>query len=874
MVETAARTVDLTNCDREPIHLLGHIQPFGFLIAASKMDWVVEHVSRNIEEWLGVAPQEIIGRPVNSLLDREVVHAIRGKLQRAIVGDTTERMFAVDLAEGLRCDVAVHLAGDSVVIECERTLDDQPTDTASIVRSMVARLKQTEDDRSFYRVAAREMRALTGFDRVMIYRFDQDDSGEVIAESARSGLESYLGLHYPASDIPHQARRLYERNWLRIIPDIHATPSPIEPAVTGHGGPFDLSMSVLRSVSPIHIEYLNNMGVRASMSVSILRDGKLWGLFACHHYEPRLIGFGSRTAAELFGQMFSLMMETRERAAEALYEGRAQRIHQRLITVMAGEAQQFESIAGRLDEVADLLACDGVGLWMDERLMLLDRTPDETEFRSLIDFLKQRGVTDIWARQYLSAEYPPAAAFADRAAGALVVPLSRPARDYLIFFRGEFAQQVNWAGDPAKPVTVGPLGARLTPRQSFALWKETVRGQCRPWTPVERRIAESLRVSLLEVILRLTDVTLDERRRNQSRQELLIAELNHRVRNILNLIRGVITQSKDAAYTVEQFTSVVGGRIQALARAHDQVTAERWGPASFRSLIEAEVGAYLNAKAQRVDFVGPDALISPEAFTTIALVIHEMITNSAKYGALADQHGHVEIATSFDRTGRFVIVWSEHGGPPVRPPSRRGFGSTVIERSIVHDLKGEAELQFLFAGVKARFVIPSSYAELSNADMSGASEARQAEVQATDLPADVLLVEDNMIIALDAEDMLRRLGVPSVRSARGVADAMRLMDERLPDYALLDVNLGDETSFAVADRLATLGAPFAFVSGYGEQAVFPDRFTEVKRIMKPYSANTLAGAMTPRSYNARVTRPSRETASAPSLSPSSRRAKP
>ena len=678
----------------------------------------------------------------------------------------------------------------------------------------------------------------------MIYRFGQDGSGEVIAEAARSGLESYLGLHYPASDIPQQARRLYEQNWLRIIPDVNATPSPVEPAITATGAPIDLSMSMLRSVSPIHIEYLNNMGVQASMSVSILREGRLWGLFACHHYEPLLIGFATRTAAELFGQMFSLMMENRERAAESAYEARAHKIHQRLITAMASEGRRFESITDRLDEIADLLPCDGVGFWMDDRAVLLGRTPDDAEFRCLIDFLKQRDISEIWSRQALSVDYPAAAAFVDRAAGALVVPLSRPPRDFLVFFREEYSRQVNWAGNPSKPVSAGPLGVRLTPRESFALWKETVRGQSRPWSQVECRIAESLRVSLLEVILRLTDVTLDERRRNQSRQELLIAELNHRVRNILNLIRGVITQSRDATYTVDQFTDVVGGRIQALARAHDQVTAERWGPASFRSLVDAEVGAYLTAKAKRVEFTGVDALISPEAFTTIALVIHEMFTNSAKYGALVDQRGRVEIATSFNRAGGYVIVWTEHGGPPVKTPSRRGFGSTVIERSIVHDLKGEAELTFRFEGVSARFVIPSSFVQAAEAGGAGPPQPRVGEIPVVGkLPADVLLVEDNMIIALDTEDMLRRLGVLSVRPARGVADAMRLIDQQAPDFALLDVNLGDETSFAIADRLAAGGAPFAFVSGYGEQAVFPERFAAVKRIMKPYSAQTLAREM-------------------------------
>ena len=843
MAEAALQTVDLTNCDREPIHLLGAIQPFGFLIAASRTEWTIEHASRNIEDWLGVTPKEILGQPVESLLGRKVVHEIRGKLQRAVAGGPGERLFNVELRSGARCDIAAHLSGASAIIECERARDDPASDTAAEVRSAMARLHQSEDDRSFYRVAARQMRALTGFDRVMVYRFAGDGSGEVVAEAARSGLESYLGLHYPASDIPQQARRLYEQNWLRIIPDINATPSPIEPAIAANGAPVDLSMSMLRSVSPVHIEYLNNMGVQASMSVSILREGRLWGLFACHHYEPLLIGFGSRTAAELLGQMFSLMMENRERAAEAAYEARAHRIYQRLMTVM-GETGQFDTITARLDEISDLLACDGLGLWMDGRAVLLGSAPDEAAFGGLIDFLKRREITEIWARESLSEDYPAASAFADRAAGALVVPLSRPPRDYIVFFRQEHARQVNWAGDPTKPMAVGPLGARLTPRQSFAIWKETVRGRSRPWLPAECRIAESLRVGLLEVILKLTDATLDERRRNQSRQEMLIAELNHRVRNILNLIRGVISQSRDATYTVDQFTDVVGGRIQALARAHDLVTAERWGPASFRSLVDAEVGAYVTGDTRRVAFIGPDALISPEAFTTITLVIHEMITNSAKYGALTDPRGRVEIATRFNRTGGYLIAWTERDGPPVKPPSRRGFGSTVIERSIVHDLKGEAELEYRFEGVRARFMIPSTYVQASSAEGSVAPDLRAGDLpEVGKLPADVLLVEDNMIIALEAEDMLRRLGVASVRAARGVADAMALINQRGPDFALLDVNLGDETSFPVADRLAESGAPFAFVSGYGEQAVFPERFAAVKRIMKPYSAQTLAREM-------------------------------
>jgi two-component sensor histidine kinase/CheY-like chemotaxis protein len=364
---------------------------------------------------------------------------------------------------------------------------------------------------------------------------------------------------------------------------------------------------------------------------------------------------------------------------------------------------------------------------------------------------------------------------------------------------------------------------------------------------VECRIAENLRVGLLEVILRLTNFTAEERKRSQERQNLLIAELNHRVRNILNLIRGVITQSKDAAGTVESFTSVVGGRIQALARAHDLVTADLWGPASFHTLLNAEAGAYLGAQAERVFTEGPDALIAPEAFTTIALVFHEMMTNSAKYGALSDNRGRIEIVTAFDRLGRFSIKWREHGGPPVKPPSRRGFGSTVIERSILHDLKGEARIDYILPGLAAEFVIPSTYVSAAKGPTGDSIQpVIESDQDPRECPRDVLLVEDNMIIAMDAEAMLRELGVNSVRIASGVAEALRVIEQSPVDFGLLDINLGRETSFEVAARLVALRTPFAFTSGYDDPTAFPAKYADIPRLRKPYSAQSLRNLFPPR----------------------------
>jgi light-regulated signal transduction histidine kinase (bacteriophytochrome)/CheY-like chemotaxis protein len=830
--------VDLTNCDREPIHLLGAVQPFGFFIAVANADWSIHSASPNVSQWLNATPAELFGQSLDRIFAGEAIHTIRGNLESAVLGDTTARMFGLELARGLVCDVAVHLVGDSVIIECEPSLDEFSFDSAATVRGMMARLQQADGDRNFFRVAAREMRALTGFDRVMVYRFDEDGSGEVIAESAGSGIDSYLGLRYPASDIPRQARALYVRNWLRIIPDVNAEPLAIEQSSDRRGKPLDLSMSVLRSVSAIHIEYLQNMGVRASMSVSILRDG-LWGLFACHHYSPRPIGFGRRTAAELFGQMFSLMMENRERAAEATYEARAQTLHQRLVTVMASEGHEIESIVAHMDEISDLLACDGLGLWIEGRAVMKGRTPNAAQFAQLVQHLDGMSLSEVYSRNEIGAEYPQGAEFAEQAAGMLVIPLSKPARNYLIFFREEVGHQVKWAGDPNKPVVAGPHGDRLTPRKSFELWRENVRGQSVPWTPVECRIAEALRVSLLEVILRLSDATAEERRRNEQRRDLLVAELNHRVRNILSLIRGVISQSKGAAQTVESFTRVVGGRIQALARAHDQITADNWGPASFRALVLAEGGAYLGTNVRRLAITGPDALLLPEAFTTVALVMHEMVTNSVKYGALSQDRGRVEIETAFDRLGRFTIDWNELDGPPVKAPTRRGFGSTVIERSIVHDLKGETNIDFALSGLRANFVIPASYVSASSEPNTRSGAGTDDLATTLSVPKDVLLVEDNMIIALDAEEMLRKIGVNSVRIARGIDEAKQLIEQQAPDFALLDVNLGNETSFEIAATLRGRGLPFAFASGYGEVKSLSSDFPDAQSVQKPYTLEIL-----------------------------------
>ena len=830
--------VNLTNCDREPIHILGSVQPFGCLLAVNS-DWVVAHASTSTLRYLGVAAEDLLGKPLTQIMSGHAIHNIRGRLQIMRGADAVERMFGQPLIDGGEdFDLALHYSGRLLIIEAEPSHPEILIEAASAVRSMTTRITARPTFEEFCHEAARQVRALTEFDRVMVYRFAHDGAGEVIAESVRPGIGSFLGQRYPASDIPVQARALYERNWLRIIADIDAEVSPILPPVSASGEPVDLSMSMLRAVSPIHIEYLRNMGVAASLSISILRDGKLWGLFACHHYAPKHVSYERRTAAELFGQLFSLTLESRERETETRRMAEARALHDRMMTAVVSGQPGADSLIPFLDDLCRLVHCDGLALWLDGRLTLRDSTPSASDVHTLIRLLRDKDTHAVFATHEIGALLPAAADWSEKAAGMMAVPLSRAPRDYLIFFRKEEAKTLVWGGKPEKLTKVGPLGDRLTPRKSFEAWEETVRGQSRPWTTVERSLAESMRASLLEIVFRLTDLADAERQRANQRQELLIAELNHRVRNILGLIRGLISQSQAGVASVAEFAEVVGGRVQALARAHDQITRHQWGPGALGDLITAEAEAYLSAKAQRVRLTGAPTALAPDAFSILSLVIHELMTNSAKYGALCDQRGWVAIEWRRDPKGDLIIDWREHDGPRVKPPTRRGFGSTIIEHSIPHDLNGDVALDYRPEGFQARIRIPGRYVT-SESVAAVVAQPRRSDgpVRA---PERMLVLEDNMIIALDLEDMLTRMGVKDITVVSSVGQALEALNDGAPPFAILDVNLGAETSFPVADALLAAGAPFAFGTGFGDSASFPDRFRDIPVLQKPYSAESVA----------------------------------
>ncbi|MEM8578448.1 MAG: HWE histidine kinase domain-containing protein [Pseudomonadota bacterium] len=829
--------VDLTNCDREPIHILGNVQSYGCLIAVS-VDWLITHASANCDVHLGLEAEDLIGTRFSDAFSGEVIHTLRTRMQVLTHQDGAARIFGLQLlGDERRFDVSIHQVEAHIVLEFEQRDGDAPSfDDSGTVQALIARVKRQTTLDKMAQTAARGLKMLSGFDRVMVYRFNDDDSGTVIAEMAEAGQTPYKGLRFPASDIPKQARALYTRSLLRLIADVDDTPYPIRPERDPNGNPLDLSLAVTRAVSPIHLEYLRNMGVQASMSVSILRGGKLWGLFACHHRTPLYINYESRSAVELFAQLFNYELDQLELNKELSELDQVRELHDQLMAQLSGGQSMLDIFDVFAESINSVISFDGAAIYSEGTYKSTGSAPTQEEFMGLARFLNTTPAAQVYATNALAERFPRAEGFGDRVAGLLALPISRTPRDYLVLFRREIANSVTWAGNPEKPVDLGPNGIRLTPRKSFDAWQEVVRGQSAAWRDSELRAANALRVTLLEVVLKMAHEQNQQRKRAQDQQELLIAELNHRVRNILNLIRGLVSQGGDTATNIEAYRSVLDARIYSLARAHDQLTQTEWSWTPLHTLIETEVQAFVTAKQSRVVLTGDTLELPPTAFTTLALVIHELVTNSAKYGALNDSRGSVAVDVRLQPDGAASISWREQNGPPVQAPTRRGFGTTIIERSIPFELNGMADIRFRMTGVEADFMIPAPHVR-AGTPTEPAAEASAKVVPFVRLDGHCLVLEDNMIIALDASDILHDLGATFVSTASRVSDAMALLDSEDIAFALLDVNLGDEVSLPVLERCLADGIPAILATGYGADTNITSAFPELSIIKKPYGAD-------------------------------------
>lgn len=498
-------TLDLTNCDREPIHIPGTIQPHGVLLVLQPPSLEIIQASTNTQELIGRPPAELLGKPLSNLFNAEDIQQIQQCLESDFDNINPLNLSLEYLEEKKHFDGIVHCLEGIVILELEPKDEKEKPNFFEFyhkVRGTITRIQKAPRLLEMCRVVVKEVRRITGFDRVMIYRFDREGSGSVIAEDTDHETP-YLNLHYPSSDIPQQARQLYTLNWLRLISNANYQPVSLIPEtnpVTNQ--PLDLSLSVLRSVSPLHLEYMKNMGVSASMSISLMQEGKLWGLIACHHLSPKYVPYNIRTVCEFIGQVMSVELANKESSEDSDYKIQLKSLQTQFIEALSKSEYIMDGMVQLKSQLLQLVNATGAVVCNSKECILVGETPSQEEVQSLIDWIKPYFQHSLFETPSISKYYPAAESFKAIGSGLLAVEISKTHNNYILWFRPEVFQTVNWGGNPNKPVEVLEDGSlRMSPRKSFGLWQETVQGCSLPWKPCEIEVVAELRSLIVGIVL-------------------------------------------------------------------------------------------------------------------------------------------------------------------------------------------------------------------------------------------------------------------------------------------------------------------------------------------------------------------------------------
>jgi len=495
----------IDRCAEEPIHIPGSIQPHGFLLAVDEPQLRVQQASENTQHWLGRDARTLLGQPLSTLLDTDRIQAGLAALAEDDqnpfhVGDVSfnldggnERIFAL----------MAHRRDGQLILEFERAGNTRDAyDTLyPLMRTFVTQLQETRELLGLCQLAVKEVKRITGFGRVKAYRFDAEDNGLVLAEEADPGYARYLGLCFPASDIPQQARQLYRENLIRVIQDAYYMPSPLVPPLSpATGEPLDLSFAALRSVSPVHLQYMRNMGTLASMSISIVVRGRLWGLISCHDAEPRQVSYQTRTSCELLGRILALQIEARE--VETLTQRKLELRQQivRLLSAMADHDSVVEGFRQLPDVALAFAGAHGAAIISAETCEAMGETPAYEQIMQLVQWLGKRREQLIFHSDCISRDIPELPELAKHCAGIMAISISHLHAHYLIWFRREQIKTVEWAGQPEKQVD--HHSGALSPRHSFERWQQVLGGYATPWEPVEIEGALELRNAVLGIVLR------------------------------------------------------------------------------------------------------------------------------------------------------------------------------------------------------------------------------------------------------------------------------------------------------------------------------------------------------------------------------------
>lgn len=712
MTDTVSPDLDLDACAREPIHIPGSIQPHGVMLVADRTTQEIGHAAGDVAGRLGVTRWQ--GESLGAVLGDPLATRLAQVTQSGGGSGYAGRLIRGETA----FDVMAHLSGERLIVELEPAEREEPAaaELLAQLETAAAAFERAPNLQVLCERAAVEFRRLTGFDRVMIYRFLDEDAGAVLAEQAADDMPSFLNHRFPGSDIPAQARALYVRNLVRTIPDVSYRPAPLEPAWT-EAEPLDMSDCALRSVSPVHMQYLRNMGVAASASVSIVKDGALWGLIACHHRTPKAMPYHIRAGARALAGALA-------RQARAKEESAGYRERLRLRGLEDEVTSRFARIGGLeahldigLAELKRILDADGVAAVRGETVHLEGSHPPEADVRALARWALADGPEPV-VTDRLSTEFPGAEAYAAQASGVLGLVVAADEPFVLLWFRAEQTEVVNWAGNPHKAVSLGP-GEVLTPRSSFEAWRETVRGRSRRWSLAEVDAALRLREGLLDARARRRMVelnrqlgqALDEKEGLLLQKEVLLREVNHRVQNSLQLVSSFLgLQARDAGDPMLTAAfDEARRRLSAVALVHrrlyrgDQieiVDLARY----FEELIGDMTASMGEDWAGQIHLDAGPVLAPTDRAVTLGLVVTELVINANKY-AYDGAAGPIQV-TLEEARGVLTVTVADQGRGKHTPSE--GFGSRMMA-AMVRQLGGQIDYVDNRPGLRAVLTAPTAF---------------------------------------------------------------------------------------------------------------------------------------------------------------------
>jgi light-regulated signal transduction histidine kinase (bacteriophytochrome) len=493
---------DLSNCEREQIQLAGSIQPHGALLLLREPDLVIVQCSANAGRFL-CRSGAVLGASLADL-GGDIADLVRAQLRDRLDTIPAAVRCRVDGVDG-ELDGTLHRPrGGGLCLELEAA--GPASDLSAVVCDALRRVSASNSLQALCDGAAEVVKDLTGYDRVMVYRFDEDGHGEVLAERREERLEAYLGNRYPASDIPQIARQLYVRNRVRVLVDVGYAPVPLTPARSPiSGDDLDMSLCCLRSMSPIHIQYLKNMGVSATLVASLLVGGKLWGLIACHHYAARQTSYQMRVACELLAEAVSTRVAALESFSQSYAELSVRRLEQRMVEAVSADGD-WEGALFDDPQAMQSLKAGGIALLRDGEAVTAGEVPGTHQLREIAAWLDARPRAPVHATSSLASDDARFVALSDVAAGLIAAPISDAPGEYLIWFRPERVRTLTWGGNPFKAVEIGDDPSQLSPRQSFAKWYQTVEGTCDPWSACDKVTARLIGESVADVVQQFRSV--------------------------------------------------------------------------------------------------------------------------------------------------------------------------------------------------------------------------------------------------------------------------------------------------------------------------------------------------------------------------------